>query len=258
MLSSCLPLETTFSSVISPSSGSCLWDLGDGTSSTTCNTVSHVYADSGCYDISLQVISTEGCTTLVDKSQYVCARDIPIPIFDWDPDTSTMMNTYVEFYNSSIGATGYEWHLDVNGSISTITDEEFHYTFPNFQSGTYPICLTASNDFGCDSTVCDEVRILDHFFIYTPTGFTPGDDDLINNEFLPVIYGEQPNSYHLQVFDRWGGLIFESNDIGYGWNGNHQQTGERCPLGVYVWRITVRDEYSPTLYDYVGNVTLIR
>ena len=67
-----------------------------------------------------------------------------------------------------------------------------------------------------------------------------------------------PNSYNLQVFDRWGSLVFESNDTGYGWNGNHQQTGQNCPLGVYVWRITVRDEYSPTLYDYVGNVTLIR
>ena len=258
VLSSCLPLETTFTSVISPSSGSCLWDLGDGTLSTTCNNVSHVYVDSGCYDISLQVTSTEGCTTVVDKSQYVCARDIPIPIFDWDPDTSTMMNTYIEFYNSSIGATSYEWQLDVNGNLYTITEEEFPYTFPNFQSGTYPICLTATNDFGCDSTVCDEVRILDHFFIYTPTGFTPGDEDLINDEFIPVIYGAQPESYSLQVFDRWGGLIFESNEIGYGWNGKHQKTGELCALGVYVWRITVRDEYSPTLYDYIGNVTLIR
>ena len=117
VLSSCLPLETTFTSVISPSSGSCLWDLGDGTLSTTCNNVSHIYVDSGCYDISLQVTSTEGCITIVDKSQYVCARDIPIPIFDWDPDTSTMMNTYIEFYNSSIDATSYEWQLDVNGNL---------------------------------------------------------------------------------------------------------------------------------------------
>ena len=49
------------------------------------------------------------------------------------------------------------------------TDEEFNYTFPNFQSGTYPICLTVSNDYGCDSTICDEVRIFDHFFISSLT-----------------------------------------------------------------------------------------
>ena len=258
ILESCKPLETTFTSVISPSGCDCIWDLGDGNTSNLCGSIPYVYPDSGCYDIGLTVVSPEGCTTIVEKPQYVCSRDIPIPVFDWDPDTSTMLNTYIEFFSSSIGATSQQWELDVNGNILNFTDEEFNYTFPNFQSGTYPICLTVSNDYGCDSTICDEVRIYDHFFIYTPTGFTPGDDDLINNEFKPVIYGSKPNSYNLQVFDRWGSLVFESNDTGYGWNGNYQQTGQNCPLGVYVWRITVRDEYSPTLYDYVGNVTLIR
>ena len=167
-----------------------------------------------------------------------------------------MINTFFEFYNNSISASSYYWEIDVNGTIVSFNSENIDYTFPNFQAGEYPVCLTAESDYGCDSTVCGLVKVNDQFFIYTPTGFTPAEKDMVNDEFKPVIYGVEVGSYQMQIFNRSGELIFESNDLNYGWNGDFD--GVLCPMGVYVWKIKVKDEFSTNSYSYFGNVTLVR
>lgn len=256
VLASCKPLNTTFNSVVSPAGSTYEWDFGDGSFSTIDSSVNHVYVDTGCFDVQLTITSPEGCSTTVDRQQYICSYEIPSPEFYWEPDSATLLNTFFEFYNNSISASTYNWEIDVNGTIVSFNSEEIDYTFPNFQAGEYPVCLTATSDYGCDSTVCGLVKVNNQFFIYMPTGFTPADKDMVNDEFKPVIYGAEVGSYQMQIFNRSGELLFESNDLSYGWNGDFD--GVLCPMGVYVWKIKVDDEFSTNSYSYFGNVTLVR
>jgi len=256
LLESCKPLITTFSSVVTPFGCSCLWDFGDNSTSTICDTVHKIYSDTGCYDISLTAISNQGCSTNVTKPQYVCSHEIPIPNFHWEPDSSTIMNTLVQFFNTSYYSDTNLWEIEIDGEILNFNTENVNYVFPNLQPGEYPVCLTAISDFGCDSTTCGLVKIHDQFFIYTPNAFTPGDADLINNEFKPVVYGADEGHYLMQIYNRVGQLIYESRNLSIGWDGKHN--GVLSPLGVYVWKINIVDKITMKNYLYMGNVTLVR
>lgn len=66
---------------------------------------------------------------------------------------------------------------------------------------------------------------------YIPNAFSPNDDGR-NDLFLPVNLCPV-EGYMLQVYDRWGGLVFEAQAPGLGWDGARK--GERMPVGVYNW-----------------------
>jgi gliding motility-associated-like protein len=81
-----------------------------------------------------------------------------------------------------------------------------------------------------------------------PTGGTE-----IDQFFYPPIR-ERVLEYKLQIFNRWGVLIFESHDINVPWNGYYHN--ELCPQGVYVWY--VEGKYSDGKpYRLFGDVTLL-
>ena len=93
--------------------------------------------------------------------------------------------------------------------------------------------------------------------LWIPNAFSP-DYDGINDIFKPKANTELLN-YNLQIYTRWGALIFESNDINKGWNGIYK--GKDCPVGVYVYRICYKGYGSIFLNEgktIIGYVTLVR
>ena len=90
------------------------------------------------------------------------------------------------------------------------------------------------------------------FSIYIPNVFTPN-GDLVNNIFY--VYGENIKDFSLLIFNRWGELIFESNDILKGWNGEYK--GVPAPMGTYVY--IVKFTGAEGAYELrTGKVDLIR
>jgi len=81
------------------------------------------------------------------------------------------------------------------------------------------------------NTVCVSVPLL----IFIPNAFTPNRDE-VNDEFVMV--GKYITSFYIQIFDRWGELLFESNDITKSWDGKYK--GEICPAGLYYFRLVAK------------------
>jgi gliding motility-associated-like protein len=70
---------------------------------------------------------------------------------------------------------------------------------------------------------------------YIPNSFTP-DGDKFNQVFAPVFTsGFDPYDYKMTIYNRWGELIFESNDTQVGWDGTYG--GKLVQDGTYVWSI---------------------
>jgi gliding motility-associated-like protein len=88
--------------------------------------------------------------------------------------------------------------------------------------------------------------------LFVPTGFTPNGDGL--NDYF-TSFGEFVASFEMLVYDRWGKLIFKSNDVRVGWNGS--QDNSPAPEGVYVYKIKL-EGYNGTVMEKDGSVTLIR
>jgi gliding motility-associated-like protein len=88
-----------------------------------------------------------------------------------------------------------------------------------------------------------------------PNGGIPDDTGgSFNDVFLPITRGVE--EFEMQIFDRWGNLIFVSHDKGIGWDG-YDRNGHLLPAGVYVFKLTLRlsDQQRTT---QIGDVTLIR
>ncbi len=138
-------------------------------------------------------------------------------------------------------------------SYSWLPDLQISNTITVNKPGTYIVTVIDSN--GCKASGSRLVQDFCPSDLYVPSAFTPNGNHM-NEQFLA--FGENIETFHMYVFDRWGEQIFESNDIALGWDGTYMDNP--CQEGVYVYII----EYK--LYDYLelkkhtryGTVSLIR
>lgn len=89
---------------------------------------------------------------------------------------------------------------------------------------------------------------------WVPNTFTPN-GDTHNDVFLTEHLGFEPITYQLIIFNRWGGQIYETDDIKKGWDGRIK--GSMCPQGVYVWKVLATAD-DGNEYKFVGKVNLVR
>ncbi len=111
-----------------------------------------------------------------------------------------------------------------------------------------------------DCTAQDSARVIEYCpaTIFIPNTFTPNGDG-VNDFFVPV--GKSIASMRLMIFDRWGELLFESDDLNTGWDGTYQ--GEYVKNDMYVWRIAYKlftDKDGETSFEKneMGNVQVLR
>ncbi|MEX2588616.1 MAG: gliding motility-associated C-terminal domain-containing protein, partial [Chitinophagales bacterium] len=104
---------------------------------------------------------------------------------------------------------------------------------------------------GCDSIVLTKIEVLKESVVFVPNAFTPNGDG-INDLFK--VYGTRIESMRLQIFNRWGEMIFETNEIDKGWDGTYK--GEKLPAGLYVY--ILRGVAANEFVKEVGKVSLLR
>ena len=88
--------------------------------------------------------------------------------------------------------------------------------------------------------------------LFVPNTFTP-DGDGINELFHAIT--REVKTFRMEVFNRWGQLIFSTDDPNGAWNGTYK--GEPSPVGVYVWQVDML-EIGGTSRHARGHVTLLR
>jgi hypothetical protein len=90
-----------------------------------------------------------------------------------------------------------------------------------------------------------------------PTAFNPY-SAAPNNEFKMILQAGLPiDDFRLQVYNRWGQIVFETTDYELGWNGQMNNSGTDCPAGVYNWVIILETD-SKSRVTNTGSVMLIR
>lgn len=128
------------------------------------------------------------------------------------------------------------------------TDTLFKVTAP----GTYRLTVTNACGPTIMSKKVDFTACLDSLLI--PTAFTPNGDGK-NDVFKPVYYYAIGKQYNLTVFNRFGQLVFTSNNISKGWDGTYN--GTQQPEGTYIYQVSYKRRNDKAYYAK-GTVTLIR
>ena len=80
-LDGCLPVEVTLFDLNVPPGAQCFWDFGDGGNSSSCDSVSYLFSNPGCWDVSLNVTTPDSCFATHSESQYVCVYEYPNSTF---------------------------------------------------------------------------------------------------------------------------------------------------------------------------------
>ena len=140
------------------------------------------------------------------------------------------------------GFTAYKW---------TPTNDTTQWIMVK-QVGDYFVKVTDNN--GCIGNDDTKVKRKCGVTFYVPNIFTPNNDGN-NDVFLPV--GNDVVTYDLKIYNRWGQLVFTSNDVSFGWDGTID--GKAAAGDVYVYQITYQGYQNKVLktFTQMGNVTLL-
>ncbi len=254
----CAPLCMTFQNLSSISGGnisSWAWSFGDGSPAGSSQDISHCYRNDSVYSPnlytpSLKVTSDSGCVTIVTKNNYITTYPKPKADFKLLPETASFINPLISITDLSAGADFWNWNF---GDLQTsVIANPLSHTYGD--TGTYLVTLITSTQFGCFDTTHQSVTIEPDFLFYIPNAFTP-DGDGVNDTFTGK--GIFIKEFEMSIFDRWGNLIFFSDDINKPWDGRANHGNEIAQSDVYIYSIKVTD-IKRQKHLYKGTVTLVR
>jgi hypothetical protein len=235
----CPPLVVHFEDNTDSLGQSWYWDFDDSDyfNYSILQRPTHIFRNSGLYDVSVKVTSPFGCVSEAELYETIDVFPTPESIFTSDVQTVTEADPVIEFYNESLGAQEYFWifHLD-----SVLGPHPLPYSFPPFP-GDYKITLITENYKECRDTAFMFITVEEQEDIfYAPNTFNPLSSFTDNQIFKPYISLLDENTYLMQVYNRWGEIVFESKNISDGWTGYNSQ-GEFHQSGVYTYLITYAD-----------------
>ena len=207
----------------------------------------------GGFDVSLTA-TLNGCTVTETISNYIQVDNYPIAAFEPSSTMFTEPNQTINFMNNSLGAATYAWNF---GDGGTSTEEGPNHTFIGNELG-FNIVLTAISTLGCVDTTQYFIGYDPGLVYYIPNSFTP-DGDMNNQVFNPVFTsGIDIYHYTMYIFNRWGEIIFESNDPNIGWDGSYGVEGRDAEVGVYTYQVFIKIPTFDERKMIVGHVNLIR
>jgi len=212
------------------------WTYPSGDTSGTDPFIFNVSSsDAGFY--TLLATDRVGCTD--QKSIELIVSENPVAAFH---GLDTLEMHAGDILDAGAGMSSYSWN----------TGDTIENTIV-YMEGMYVVEIESL--FGCTGRDSIYIKLtsdeIPSNYIFIPNAFSP-DGDGLNDTFMAIATSDYIQKFHMLIFDRWGGEIFESNDIFLGWDGTKH--GTSLPGGMYTYKIT----YSiyPSFGDYTDQVRL--
>jgi PKD repeat protein len=238
------------------------WDFGDGTVSTETNPM-HTYDTPGTYHVRLSGTGPDGIiitrdTTVVVYEQPDAEMEVtPALVFVSDPPSQR--DKPVNFYNLTTEYETVTWDFG-DGTTSNEINPIHYYQ----ETGVYDVTLHVVTENQCydSETIYEAVTVELKGSIQCPNVFTPNlggptGGTVVENDYSNDVFhcfATDVHDYRLEIYNRLGIRMFESDDINVGWDGYFD--GELADEGVYVFRISGTYNSGEKFTD-VGSVMII-
>lgn len=226
---------TRFTITNTANTDSVFWSFGDGGTSTSMEPL-HAYAQPGDYQVKL-TSKFNG----VSYTDSALVKSYALPVIG-------LGDTILLYSGSSInlhaggGFMEYTWSTNSHDSIISVASQGNYWA----QVKDFNCCVNSDSVY---------VKVFEYFI---PNAFTPNGDGL--NDVFRVVGLYKNIDFKMYLYNRWGQLLFESDDIDKGWDGTSK--GLYCEPGSYVWILNVSflGQDIITQGDIVlkGTVTLVR
>jgi PKD repeat protein len=236
-----------------------MWDFGDNNYSRQKNPT-YTYQAAGDYKIVLTVTGPAG--DIDSCFQVVHIYQSPRAYFQVTPSLVFVNDENIRCFNLTTNGDTYKWDF---GDGETSTEKEPFHKY--MAEGIYDITLWARSANDCydkyilsPAVTVQPAGVIRFASVFTPNLNGPEEPtvgqisaDQMDKFFYPPIR-EKVINYKLQIFNRLGVLIFQSDNIETPWNGYYK--GKLCPQGVYVWY--VEGKYATgKVFKKVGDITLL-
>ena len=255
----CAPLTVNFENLSQfADPDSYVWSFGAGQDTSINVNPTYTYLQPGTYTVTLRASNETDVEVVEVKQQIIEVYPVPIAAFQVRPEVVFLPSNPVFTANNSFGASFYRWDFG-----DGFTSEDFEPTHVYEQTGIYDISLYVENEFGCSDSVLVENAVMaeDGGEVLVPNAFTPslsgpggsGGSGAVNDTFLPMTRGVV--EFQMLIYNRWGELLFESNNKTVGWDGYYK--GKLAPQDIYVYKLNLKFTNGRTT-TRVGDVNLIR
>lgn len=193
-------------------------------------------------------------------------RQVKVSIFDKRPKalfTSSLIEiddengTIVDFQNQSTEADSYSWNFGDGSTINFEMNPSHDYINANY--GQIKVQLIAIANTYCRDTATLVLFRTDPLIFYIPNAFTP-DEDNFNPIFKPVFTsGVDPTDYSMLIYNRWGNLVFKTQDINTGWDGRCAEIDHSLAQeGVFTYTVCFGVKKNDERKQVFGHVIVLR
>ncbi len=258
----CAPLTVHFKNLTKNANedlSSFTWNFGDNQSSSHAVNPAYTFHEPGVYSVRLEVTNQDDLTSSIVKENIISVYPSPAAVFEVRPLQVTIPDDPVFITNFSERGKDYTWNFG-DGSFSNEFEPSHVYT----DTGRYDITLVVVSENGCTDTTTKEkvVEVTTDMRIQIPNVFTPNLEGPTggyinstgrNDIFYPITEGVI--KYKMQIYNRWGELIYETESTNQGWDGYFK--GKICPQDVYVYKIDFKMSDGSEITKF-GDITLIR
>lgn len=231
--------------------------FSDGTTYETDQAL-HTIIAPGTYSITATITSAEGCRYENTYTDYLTVFANPVAAWTATPQPTDLSNTTITFINESSGNNALNlWTFNTAAPLGSSTAENPVFTFPNDQPGTFNVALMVIDQNQCMDVEVHPVVINDVLNIYIPNSFTPNNDG-VNDVFKVEGTDIRKSDFELTIFNRWGDVVFYSNDPETPWLGNHKNGAYFVQEEVYNYLLKVAAGSSSETRELKGTVTVLR
>jgi gliding motility-associated-like protein len=248
----CAPADIFFNNLSTPidETYNIRWNFGDGGRSQSISPI-YTYQNPGTYTVSVDITSPIGCQIDTTFNQLITILPAPEAGFSFTPTEPSNLNPTVRFTDQSQRANSWFWNF---GNNATAIVQNPTYTYPD--TGVYIVRQIVTHPSGCRDTAEQVLDIRPEVRYFLPNAFTPNGDGL-NETFQGTGVLVGATNFQFTIWNRWGELIYETNDPESGWNGRKHNTGAESPNGVYVVVVQFRGPRGEP-YEFKTFATLIR
>lgn len=249
----CAPYEAEFVNNSSIANGSIVsynWDFGNG-DVTTGDEPTYTFNSEGSYTVKVMALSDQGCIDSLTLDNPFTIYPSPSADFIYTPEEPSMLTTEVIFTDqSSADATSWLWRFP---NANTYTGNTASHIFQD--SGSYAIELVVENINGCRDSITKYIYVSAELFVHIPTSFTP-DGDGLNDTWGLSGLTQGVSNMSLQIFNKWGELIFESDDVNKKWDGTYKD--KPVPQGAYLFLMQYSNPKRTQWFYKNGTITVLR
>lgn len=228
-----------------------LWDMGDGTLLNGYQP-DYSYQKEGQYSVTLRVVNEAGCSASLSIHSLINVYPVPQAGFRVNPEELSTDHPQAIITDESEGAVSWRY---MTGTGEAVYQPGFTWLYN--EPGSYQISQLVTNQYGCKDSTLKKLNVKPVMTFYIPNAFTPNNDG--NNDYFKC-YGLNIKEFSMSIFNRWGQLVFYSEDIDEAWDGRLNNEPDRpvSQMDVYAVLVYVKDTPELPARRIDHRVTLVK